>query len=172
MLLKLCGSLFVVIACGLLGLRLSNDYEGRIIKLNNFKKMIKVLKNEIAYNNESILEAIKRSSNTSDVQINEFLLNVIEIYQEREVSLKEAWTRAVDNKLKKSGMIESDIELIKQVGINLGITCRATQIDYIDSFIGKIEILEEELYEKKEEKCKLYKSMGVMTGLFIVILFI
>lgn len=172
MLLKLCGSLFVMIACGLLGLRLSNEYEGRIIRLNNFEKMIKVLKNEIAYNNESILEAINRSANSEDKYINQFLFYVQEVYKEGNISLKQAWIVATDSKLKKVGLKESDLDLIRQIGTNLGVTCRATQLDYIDNFIAKIEMVEEELYGQKEEKCKLYKSMGVMTGLFIVILFI
>lgn len=171
MLLKLSGSLFVIISCGLLGLKFSNDYVGRIIKLNNFKKMIKILKNEITYNNESILEAIRKSVTTADKMIDEFLFGVIDIYKNG-VSLKEAWENSVEINLKKSVMKDTDLELIKQLGNNLGVTCRETQIDYIDNFIGKIDMLEAELQEQKEEKCKLYKSMGVMTGLFIVVLFI
>lgn len=171
MLVKLCGSLFVVISCGLLGLKFSNDYEGRIVKLNNLKKVMKILKNEITYSNESILEAIRKSATIDDQTFNDFLLGVIEKYKEG-VSLKQAWEESVDVNLKKSVMKDTDLELVKQLGHNLGVTCRETQIDYIDNFIGKVELLEEELQIQKEEKCKMYKSMGVMTGLFIVVLFI
>ncbi len=170
--LKVIGSLFVVISSGLMGLKLSNDYIGRIIRLNDFKKMMKVLKNEITYNNESILEAIKKTANTNDQVINDFLLEVIHIYEVENLSLNDSWIKATDNTLKESNIAKPDLELISQIGNNLGITCKATQIDYIENFIFKIDLIEEELQSKKEEKCKLYKSMGVMTGLLIVILFI
>lgn len=171
MLLKICGSLFVIISCGLLGLKFSSDYEGRINKLNNFKKAIKILKNEIAYNNESIIEAIKKSANTKDKDIDSFLLGTRDFY-EKGNSIKESWEKSINLNIKKCGIKESDLELFKQVGMNLGVTCRETQINYLDNFIEKIEMLEEELYGHKDEKCKLYKSMGVMTGLLIVVLFI
>lgn len=173
MFVRVCGFAFIIVSSGMIGLKLSRDYIVRIDILYEIKKVMNILKNEIVYNNESILDAISKSAISKEKIVNNFLLEVINIYKKEPTTIKQAWDMAVNDILKVNSILkDEDLEIIKNVANNLGTTCRATQIDNIDNFISKIDIVIEELEKPKKEKCKMYKTMGVMAGLMIVILFV
>ena len=59
MLLKITGIILLIIACGLLGYSLCDDYLRRIYCIEAMKKALIILKGEIRHNNSSICEALE-----------------------------------------------------------------------------------------------------------------
>ena len=86
-------------------------------------------------------------------------------------SLKEAWNIAIKQILEnKSKLMQSDIDIIKELGESLGITDRETQIKNIENSIAQIDSIINELKKYKNEKCKIYKTSGIVAGAFITII--
>ena len=61
---------------------------------------------------------------------------------------------------------------LKDFGRGLGITDRQTQINNIEKYQSQIQLTIKELKEEKNEKCKLYRMLGITCGAFLGIVLI
>lgn len=173
MLLKMTGIILILLSGSLIGISLSKEYEMRIVHLKQFNKMLMLLKGEIKYNNSGICESVALVSERTENVIGVFLKKVMENFNENNISLKSAWDYGVETVLKtQTRLKEKELIYIKDLGTNLGITDKETQINNILSCIEAINLSLDELNENKAEKCKLYKTLGVMAGAFLTIVLI
>ena len=173
MLLKVLGIIMILLSGSLIGISFSKEYEMRIEHLRQFKKMLMLLKGEIKYNNSGIYESVITVSERIENIVGIFLRNVMENFNKNNMSLKKAWDYAVENVLAPGTKLkEKELLYIKDLGTNLGITDKETQINNILSCIEAIDLSIDELNENKVEKCKLYKTLGVVAGAFLTIVLI
>ena len=173
MLLKMTGIIFIIAAGSMFGFSLSRDYTMRITNLKQVNKMLLLLKGEISYNNSGIGEAVIKISSQTDNIIGRFLGYVSEAFASGENTFREAWDRGVDEFLKKQSKLkDKDLAVIRELGSNLGITDRETQVNNILNCMGVLETEIGELNETRGEKCKLYRTLGVMAGAFVAIVLI
>lgn len=170
MLLKIIGIIVLIITGILLGYSLCNDYIERIYCLEAIKKALIILRGEIKHNNSSICEALENIE-VGNKNVMNFIRKVIQEYKYKKISLWEAWEKSITDYLKKeSGLNKEEITIIKDFGRNLGITDRETQLKNIDECVNEMEVSISGLKKEKKEKCKLYKTLGVLSGLFISIM--
>ncbi len=173
MLLKVVGVTFIVVASGMFGLTLSKDYETRIVNLKQFRKMLVLLSGEIKYNNSGIRESIMAVSERVENVTGQFLKTTLDFFTKENSSLKEAWYAGTEKFLKTNTKLSvKELAYIKELGVNLGITDRETQINNILNCIQSIDMSIEELSENRTEKCKMYKTLGVMAGAFLAVMLI
>lgn len=173
MLLKMMGVILILLSGTLTGITLSKEYEMRIVNLKQFKKMLILLKGEINYNNSGIYESLINVSERTDNIMGVFLNTVSEKFCSNKTTLKEAWDYGVEMVLKtQTSLRDKELLYIKDLGMNLGITDKETQINNILNCIETINLSLEELNENKTEKCKLYRTLGVMASAFLIIVLI
>lgn len=173
MLLKGLGIGIILTASSWFGYSLSHDYLMRLRNLEQFNKMLMLLKGEIKYNNSGINEAMIKIASQTDSVLGKFLEQVWNILNKGDNSLKEAWDKGVEETLvNKTALKQEDIGVIKELGINLGITDRETQINNILNTMDVIGVKIKELNETRGEKCKLYRTLGIMAGVFMAIVLI
>lgn len=170
MLLKIIGIIVLIITGALLGYSLCDDYIERINCLESVKKALLILRGEIKHNNSSICEALENIE-VSNKTVMSFIKRVIKEYKYKKISLWEAWEMGITGYLEKeSGLNKEEIKIINDFGKNLGITDRETQLKNIDECVNEMKELISGLKKEKKEKCKLYKTLGVLSGLFISII--
>lgn len=173
MLVKSLGIVIILIASSLFGYSLSYDYLTRLKNLEQLNKMLLLLKGEIKYNNSGIGEAIMKVASQSENIIGKFLDYTWRQFNEKECSIKEAWDKGIVGVLEPEAKLKpEDILIVREVGLNLGITDRETQINNILNTMDVIEIKIKELNETRGEKCRLYRTLGVMAGAFMAIVLI
>lgn len=170
MLLKMTGMIVLIVAGGLLGYSLCDDYIERIHCLEAVRKALAILRGEINHNNSSICEALENIVVRNNYVMN-FIKKVVKECSHKKRSLWEAWDTSISDYFEKnSGLRKEEIKIIKDFGRNLGITDRETQLKNIDACVEEIEECLRSLKSEKKEKCKLYKTLGVLSGLFISII--
>lgn len=173
MLLKGCGMILIIMSGTMLGILMSRDYEMRIHNLKQLKKMLILLKGEIKYNNAGICESIRIVSERTEKIAGGFLKKVADNFESGNFSLKEAWESGTDEYLKPNSKLkDKELIYIKELGLNLGITDKETQINNIMNCMESINLSIDELDAGRPEKCKMYKSLGIMAGAFIAIVLI
>ena len=173
MLLKCIGIIILMAACGMFGFSLSYDYIMRMKNLEQLRKMLLLLQGEIKHKNSGISEAIKNVSIQMENGMGDFLKYVSQKFRKENITIKAAWNMGIDDFLKKrSKLIEKDLTIIRELGGSLGVTDRETQIHNIHNCMDIIGITINELNVAKGEKCRLYRTLGVMAGAFMAIVFI
>ena len=164
MYLKITGIVLIMMSASLMGYLFSKDYIERINRLEQIQKMLILLKGEISYSNNSVQEALENISEMIEGKVGEFVAKVQESFKKAEMPLSVAWSLGVDNIFDKNSL--------KDFGRGLGITDRQTQINNIEKYQSQIQLTIKELKAEKNEKCKLYRMLGITCGAFLGIVLI
>lgn len=168
MIIKLVLLFIVFLSCSYIGKIISGQYKKRVEELKEMKKSFIAVETKMKYTYEVLPEIFKEIS----VGLNENIKNIYEnasLLMEEETA-KEAWMKALQSS--KTNMTKEDIEIIKGFGKLLGKTDlegQVSQIELTSEFLEtQIEKAEKELMKNE----KLYKTLGSVCGLAIVILLI
>lgn len=173
--LKIVGVCVLVLATSMYGFSMSNAYIKRIENLKELKKCIVLLDGELRYNSTPIRIAMDKIAqrNTS---VYSMFFNAISMSMEDDNSLHlgTAWEHAVSKILvdEKYYMNDSDKKKLIEFGKTIG---NLDSDSIMSAFEGYMFELENDLSESNDEKTtkvKLYKTMGILSGLFIAILIV
>ena len=151
-----------------IGILISKKYKDRVIELTEFRNSLNILENKIKFTYEPIQEIFKQISENLENNISSIFENTNENL--KKMNMQAAWNKAIDES--KLNLNKEDIAIIKNMGKLLGKTDVEGQIseikltsDFIDSQIEKAE-------KEREKNEKLYKTLGTVVGLAIVIILI
>ena len=87
-----------------------------------------------------------------------------------EMGVAKAWKKAVLDSRKNLGLKESDAEILVGFGENLGRTDREQQTKNIKHLQVLLERAQHEADEDYQRSARLYRSMGILGGIFIAVI--
>lgn len=160
--------ILIFIGCTSIGYYYSAKFKNRVIELKEFKSSLNIMKSKIQFTYKPLVEIFEEISKIAKSAISDMFreasLNV------KNINAKEAWNLAIEDTKDLSSFNSEDINLIKSVGNMLGKTDVNGQVSNLELSIGFID----SQIQKAEEECrkseKLYKSLGSIAGLAIVII--
>lgn len=169
--IKLILSSSIIILCGYVGIMKSKNLATREHILREMIVFLNLVKNDIRYMMNILpnaYEIARQKLNTSlKIAIGKIVVDMINC--SNNTMLEQSITRNIND-------IEELTKYDKEVFIstlkNLGRSDLDSQINIIDNCISIIENQIKEANEIKLKNSKLYKTVGVITGLMIVIVFI
>ena len=159
-------SLIIVITT-YIGFFKSKKFSNRVKNLKDFKSSLNVFRSKIEFTYEPIKDIFLEISKVV-YQDNENIFKSFCESQEKDVSV--AWSEAVQNS--KLDLKQDDKDVFILLGKMLGKTDKTgqiSQIDLVDNFLDK-QISDSEEEKRKNEK--LYKTLGVISGLVIAIILV
>lgn len=164
--------LIIILGCSTsIGFLISKKYVDRVKELREIETAINLIKNQIEFTHKPLLEIFEEISNIIyNTSISCFFLNVSNKIKNEKCNI--AWNEAIDLEQRNLNLNNKDIDLIKKLGQTLGKTDIDGQISGINQFLEvlKLQILDADVERKKNEK--MYKSLGTIVGLVIVIILI
>jgi len=166
--LKITIYLCIFISCSLIGMFVSKKYSNRVNELKEFKNALNIFKTKIKYTYDTLPEIFDEISRSLDSNIS----SVFKVASEKMnlCSAGEAWELAL--KMEDLSINSDDIDALKQLGKLLGKTDLDGQISRIDmtlEFLEKQIIIAEKLKYKNE---KMYRTLGMIMGIAIVIILV
>lgn len=157
----------IIIICTYIGFYKSKKFSLRVKDLKDFKSALSFFRSKIEFTYEPIKD-IFEEINKVVYQDNE---NIFKNFCENNnQNVTENWNEAVRNS--KQNFSNDDKEILILLGKMLGKTDKSgqiSQIDLVDNFLNK-QILDSEEEKRKNEK--LYKTLGVISGLIIAIILV
>ena len=166
MLIKLAGGALVFYAGLFWGIFKSGELSKREKSLRDIRTALNVLESEIVFSSHYLKHAFMKISEICSCGA---LFSDTAEKMEEDGILK-AWEYAVEKNKKKLVLKNSDAEIIKILGSQLGMSDREQQVKnirHVDALLGQAL---EEAREEYHKSAKLYRSMGILGGLFIIIL--
>ena len=170
MLFKITGSLIVILSCTFLGFVLSTDCKKRPQQLRELQSILQMFENQISYLSDVIAEAFDRISRIGCSETCVFFSKTIEILkEERSLNASQAWEQAVRQNIKKTSLNREDEEVLVAFGKMLGSSDMEGQIKNI-----RLTLMQLKLQEGKAEDCRtknesMYRSLGILGGIAVVI---
>ena len=153
-----------------IGIILSKKSKNRVLELRELKNAINIIENKMKFTYETLGEIFKFvSENTKE--------NISEVFYEASTKIKEnstrnAWKNALKKCENKLNINNEDKNIILKLGNVLGktdIDGQISELELASNFIDA-QILKAEEERRKNEK--MYKSLGTIIGLAIVIILI
>ncbi|MBQ8044021.1 MAG: stage III sporulation protein AB [Clostridia bacterium] len=168
LILKLSVAIAIVAICTVLGMMKSKKYESREYILREAIGMFKGIKNEINYTLTPIPNAIEAVRQNMKTVLREVMGAVsFELLQ---------YNVSVENVANEIARLEEltpyDRQVISNGIISLGKTDVEGQMGVINMTCNTLENQLEDSIEDKKKNSKLYKTVGLATGLVIAIVFI
>ena len=164
---KLVGALVILCACTAYGAGQCVSVKKRKMKLIEFKKIIEMLRTEIALRNAPLPKAMHLVGCAFG---NEVFLNCAELIPE--IGAGAAFAACVKNSSRKWGFTDDDVLAVTGMSDGLGKCTLEEQLRKIDYTLGAVEkqILQAE--HDVETKCRLYMGSSVLAGAFAVLLLV
>ena len=151
-----------------IGILISKKYVYRLEELDEIKNDLKIIENKIKYTYQPLEEIFTEVAEISSFGIANLFKNIAENIKEK--GAENAWK----DEIKKSDLSlkKEDKEALKEFGVLLGKTNKEGQINQI-KFAS--ELLERQIEKAEIERAKnetMYKKLGMIFGIGLVIVLI
>lgn len=156
----------------LIGNLVSKKYKNRVRELYDFKEFCNILESKIKFTYEPLGEILK---DTSKIMENNYILsNILKNTSEKlkQVDFKTAWEQEIEEEKKELNLIDEDINVIKGLGNMLGKTDVDGNISEIDLTMDFLDTQIKSAENECKKNEKMYRSLGTILGLAIVIILI
>ncbi|MBC7766113.1 MAG: stage III sporulation protein AB [Hyphomonadaceae bacterium] len=167
MFLKIIGSVLVLWSCSTMGFYFAHRFQKRVQALKAFQTMLQLLETEITYSMDDLSAILKRIAKGLPREVVHFLLMVEGNLRQ---SASVAWQYSLDRCATKMGITSQDEGILSSFGTNLGTNDLDGQLHNIAHFRTNLEAALQEATALYEKNNKLSKSMGLLGGLFAVLI--
>ena len=158
----------IIGGCTALGIIYAKRYSNRVLELKEMKNALNMFENKIKFTYEDIPTVFKDISKTIKGNIGKVFENASNKMINKNAG--EAWEEALN--VTFTALKQEDIEIIKGLGRMLGKTDINGQISEIELVNEFLETQIKEAEEEKNKNYKMYKTLGIVVGITIVIILI
>lgn len=157
--LKILGSTLILVASSALGIVSGREIHSRCKELEELYKVFTLFQLELKFYQIPIKEVFLKLCNKVDWRYQEWMRDISDTDD-----FMKTWENTIDKYFKESHLTKEEKNELKELGKNLGCS------EAISLYLSNLERSIHNTREEEKEKKKLYQSMGVMGGIFLVIL--
>lgn len=173
MVFKLLGCIMVLLSSGFLGYVLSTDCKRRPRQLRELQSMLQIFENQISYLSDVLIEAFGRICSSSSGETAIFFSDAAErLRSGRSVSAAQAWEEAVRVNIRRTSLNREDEEILVSFGKLLGSSDLEGQIKNIRLTLSQLKLQEQKAEESRAKNEGMYRSLGILGGIAVVIVLI
>ena len=172
-LMRIVGAVIVIGASTIAGIYYGNLETYRMRDLLEFKKALSILRSQIEYARTPLPEAMQAISARVRESMGKIFGMCAELLvYERNEKVAHIWEASVEQHKDALFLTQEDVEQLKGFGAQLGNLDSEAQIMNISMLIDYIDGRVAHLNESRDKNRKLYRSLGILGGALIVIIFI
>ncbi len=171
--LKLLGLICMIAGGAGVGYSMSAQVGRRYRQLKELQRLAALLMGEISYGNTPLPEGLRRIAGRLEEPFCSFVLAISsQLKRAPGVTLSEVFEECVQGYLGQSCLKETDLEALCRMGSCLGYLDKDMQMRTLRLYEAELVQEISDTYESMPGKKKLYQTLGIMGGLFLVILLI
>lgn len=171
--LKVIGALMVIICTSCFGIAFSNDYKCRLNELKDIKRIMIMLKAEIKFARLPLGQSFLSIGKRIDSKFTPFLFSVSNRLSCLEgESFHKIWCEEIDNKMADFKLKSLDIQQLKRLGESFGYLDNEMQLRSIEIYMEEVEHEIAKMTEQMEANIRVFRCLGIMAGLFVVIMLV
>lgn len=161
----------IILASGFLGLMFSWEAQGKLNTLYEIQRILIMLKGEITYNKAPVADAfINLSKHTKEPFSTFFRKTGEELDKNFGKTLEVVWRECCDRELKGLLITKEDKIEFREFGANMGYLDVQMQVASLALYGEKMDMRIKEYGTDIKERQRIFKIMGVMGGIFLVLI--
>ena len=171
MILRILGSVLVILSCSGLGFYMASQWNEHLRTVEKLRKMIFLLKGEIVYAKSPLTEAFERTGRKGGGEMGALFEGVsVRLSGQQGEPFYTIWQEEIDRLPKEVCLSKEDKQNLKGLGEHLGYLDMDMQERNILLYLEQLDITIDYLRQHKQEKSRLYTSLGIMGGLFLTVI--
>lgn len=171
--LKFAGACLILASASGIGISFGADLKKRYQELRILKQLVCMLRGEIRYTKTPLPEAFVHISARIPEPFGPFLAAAAaEMNKADGRCFGDIWRELIQTRLSDSRLNRTDKSRLETLGEVLGYLDLEMQLSAIDLYLEQLELSLREAENSIGSKQKLYQSLGVAGGIFLVILLI
>lgn len=168
---KFLGSLFVILATSMAGIMYGKDLTEYVKNLSDIRRILQMIQGEMRYTSAPLGNLFYDLSRKVREPYKSWLEKIAEETEQREEDQFEViWNKCVDEQLKSLHLKQIHLIKIKEFGSYFGKTNYETFEQTGSAYIEDIDYEIQKLRIAVESKKRIAGYIGIMSGIFIVIL--
>ncbi|MDF2988174.1 MAG: stage sporulation protein [Eubacterium sp.] len=170
MIFKIIGSIVLICSTSLIGFALAADCSKRPRTLRELQALLQMFENEISYLSNLLSEAFMRIYENSNVEAAIIFRTAASNLETSGVTADEAWERSIEENCSKLSLNKEDKAILVTFGKMLGNSDLEGQLNNIKLVSSQLKLQEIKSEEMKRKNEKMYRSLGVLSGLAVTII--
>lgn len=171
MITKTAGICLVLFSSTAIGFWCSGRLKERIEELETIRRLLLMLRGEIKYTRSTLTEAFGTIGRRLREPYGSLLLNTADAMEQMQgQTLSQIWEQCVEEALKESALTKEDKEKLIHLGSQLGYLDTEMQLSTIELYLEQTQEEIKNAAENFKRNGRLYRTMGIMAGIFLVIL--
>lgn len=168
--MKWMGALLIIGITTWIGYDISHHLNKRPKHIRQMKNALQILEAEILYSQLPLIDAFETIAHQVPRPIQSFFDSLVHKMKSPGFNLIEIWDECVEHLMKISSLGTNEAEVLKQFGRTLGQHDFHQQQKTIQLSISHLERELEEARDEQYKYSKMAKSLGLLSGIFIVLL--
>lgn len=170
--LKILGIILIFVSASAIGFQMSYNMKKRIRLIREIKYVLEEIINEAIFGRDILYNILTNVSEKTDGICKKWLFCICDDFRMNEgTDFKRAWFTSMQY-LKTYGLKNEDIDIISNFGERI-VNLNEDRLSSISmEYIKRVDEHIDELNAEYAVKSRLYKSMGVLAGLSIIIIVI
>lgn len=171
--LRMAGCVCMVAGTSGFGFWMAGRYGRQLAELEQLRQMIFLLKGQILYANAPLQEAFEAVGHRTEGRLAELFCRTAERIGQQQGELFAAiWKEEVGGMGDAVLLSGEDRQSLAALGEHLGFLDREMQERNLLLYLEQLDLRIQEMREHKKERCRLYSSLGILSGLFLAILLV
>ncbi|HHW70048.1 MAG TPA: hypothetical protein GX392_01675 [Clostridiales bacterium] len=171
MFLKLLLNIVIICCSSSLGNKLANRYVYRIRDIRTLQICFAKLETEILYYSTFLPDALENVGKTTKDGVGRFLFDVSKNLKDKNSSsIEESWSMALERSREYLKLADDDYDVIERFGCQLGVADRTSQRQLFEIIQLQLKKQEKKAEEERARYENMYRSLGFLSGLTIVII--
>ena len=168
---RVIGALLILTATGGAGYVYGRELKRYLEGMLYFRYVMSLIKGEIAYAHAPLPEIFSEVARRVKEPYKRWLVKTAgEIERREEYGFARAWNRCVDKYLKELGLKYEHSILVKEPGTFLGSLEKDTLDHAMQMYLNKLDLEIEKLREGLAAKTRVGGCLGVMSGIFLIVI--
>lgn len=166
------GMILVVLAFGLIGLLIANNYALRPKQITYLQNAFRLLETEIAYGLTPLPIALQKVGQKMPLSIQVLFLETERLLNAERQSISKAWQGALGQLAVTSALKENDLEALFYFGQSLGESDLLEQTKNFKLLDEQLKHLYKEAEQEKNKNHRVWQYLGFTFGIALVLVLI
>lgn len=168
--IKLISALLIILGGGYIGNLLSQKFSVRAKQLKQFNKVLSQMNFNIVFLQMPLVQAIEWASKVSDGAISKVLSGMADSMQRQNITPLNAFLYFYKEYKNKFCLTKEDEDILHEFMLNLGTGDAEHEKNNVNLACAKLTVAQTEAEGEKIQKGKLWRGLGFLGGIFVVII--
>ena len=171
--IKLIAGIVILFGCGYSGILFSQRFKRRTKQLAELQRVMCELENSIEFLQIPIADALSSVSKNCETELKMTFIYISErLKSDPACDMELVWRRGFEKYRYSLDLKDEDIEIITDFSKNLGAGNREKEKNNIKATSMRLKLAEDEARAEMLQNTKMYRGLGFLFGIFIVVVLI